>query len=292
MNPSRIRWSATGLLTSVLLLAGVLAAPPADAATVTGTVTRKAAVRVGPGTDAAVVGTLQRGQRIPTTGKAQAGWVRVRFQRTTAYVYAGKLTFATTGLPPAPTRIDLRTGKVATTGLNVRSGPSVIKPVVARAAEGERLVPTGTVSGGYAQIRYAGVHRWVSTRYVGSLAPAAPRADAGARALAFAQAQLGKPYAYGGTGPASYDCSGLTQAAWKAAGVALPRTSQQQFAVGRPVAKADLRPGDLVFFYGPQPSHVALYVGAGQILHAPRPGKTVEYSQLSYMPYSGARRPV
>ena len=120
---------------------------------------------------------------------------------------------------------------------------------------------------------------------------AATDAGAGARALAFARTQLGKPYRYGATGPAAYDCSGLTGAAWKAAGVTLPRTSQQQFTSGRKVAKADLQPGDLVFFYGDSPTHVALYVGDGQILHAPRPGKTVEYSMLSYMPFSGARRP-
>lgn len=82
----------------------------------------------------------------------------------------------------------------------------------------------------------------------------------------------------------------MTSAAWKAAGVTLPRTSQQQFAVGTKVAQADLKPGDLVFFYGSKPTHVALYVGDGAILHAPRPGKTVEYSKLSYLPFSGARR--
>lgn len=291
MHPSRVRRLATGLVTSTVLLTGLLGAAPAAAATVTGTVTRKAAVRVAPGTDAAVLGTLQRGQRLPTTAAASGGWVAVRFHRTTAYVAASKLTLARTGLPPAPTTVDLNTAKVATTGLNVRSGPGLTRPVVARLAEGDDVLPTGKVSGGYAQVRHAGAYRWVSTRYVGSLAPATVPAGAGARALAFARTQLGKPYAYGAGGPDAYDCSGLTSAAWRAAGVTLPRTSQQQFAVGRPVARAELQPGDLVFFYGDQPSHVALYVGDGQILHAPRPGRTVEYSQLAYMPYSGARRP-
>lgn len=282
---------AAALAVTGLLAGGLLGTTPADAASVTGTVTRKAAVRAGAGTSAKVLGTLLRGQRLPTTAKAKNGWVKVRFHKTTAYVAASKLTLASTNLPPAPTTIDLSTAKVATTGLNVRSGPSVTKGVVARLTEGEDVVATGKLSGGYAEIAYGGKNRWVSVRYVGSLAPVVTPADAGAKALAFARAQLGKPYRYGATGPKAYDCSGLTGAAWKAAGVTLPRTSQQQFAVGQKVAKADLQPGDLVFFYGKQPAHVALYVGDGQIIHAPRPGKTVEYSKLAYMPFSGARRP-
>lgn len=112
----------------------------------------------------------------------------------------------------------------------------------------------------------------------------------GATALAFARQQLGEPYAFGGMGPNSWDCSGLTGAAWRAAGVSLPRTSQTQYNVGKPVAKSDLQPGDLVFFYGGL-SHVALYAGNGMVLHASRPGKPVAYQKMSYMPYVGARRP-
>jgi len=114
----------------------------------------------------------------------------------------------------------------------------------------------------------------------------------GATALAYARKQLGLPYRLGAAGPSAYDCSGLTLQAWKAAGVTLPRTSEQQISVGKVVAKSDLQPGDLVFFYDASaPSHVGLYVGNGVILHAPRPGKSVEYSKLAYMPFVGARRP-
>ena len=123
-------------------------------------------------------------------------------------------------------------------------------------------------------------------------APAAKGTGRGATALAFAKKQLGKPYSFGATGPSSYDCSGLTGAAWRAAGVSLSRTSQSQIRDGRAVAKSDLQPGDLVFFYSStSPSHVGLYAGNGMLLHAPRPGKSVEYIKMSYMPFSGARRP-
>jgi peptidoglycan DL-endopeptidase CwlO len=112
----------------------------------------------------------------------------------------------------------------------------------------------------------------------------------GAKALAYAKAQLGEPYARSGAGPSSWDCSGLTMMAWGSVGVSLPHSSRQQFSRGRSVAKSDLRSGDLVFFYS-DISHVGLYAGNGQVIHAPRPGKSVEYIKMSYMPYAGARRP-
>jgi cell wall-associated NlpC family hydrolase len=112
----------------------------------------------------------------------------------------------------------------------------------------------------------------------------------GARALAFARTQLGKPYRYASAGPDAYDCSGLTYAAWKSVGVSLPRSSRSQYGVGSYVAKSNLQLGDLVFFYAPI-SHVGLYAGNGTILHAPRPGKVVQYIKMSYMPYAGAKRP-
>ena len=112
----------------------------------------------------------------------------------------------------------------------------------------------------------------------------------GAKALAYAKAQLGEPYARSGAGPSSWDCSGLTMMAWGSAGVSLPHSSRQQFSRGKSVAKSDLQPGDLVFFYS-DIHHVGLFAGNGQVIHAPRPGKSVEYIKMSYMPYAGARRP-
>jgi peptidoglycan DL-endopeptidase CwlO len=112
----------------------------------------------------------------------------------------------------------------------------------------------------------------------------------GAKALAYAKAQLGEPYARNGAGPSSWDCSGLTMKAWGSVGVSLPHSSGQQFGRGRSVAKSNLQLGDLVFFYS-DIHHVGLYAGSGQVIHAPRPGKSVEYIKMSYMPYAGARRP-
>lgn len=123
----------------------------------------------------------------------------------------------------------------------------------------------------------------------GSPVSVPPGSSKGQAALAFAKAQIGKPYSYGGTGPGSYDCSGLTGAAWSSVGVSIPRTSQAQYSAGVPVSKGDLQPGDLVFYYGGI-SHVGIYAGNGQIVHASRPGKPVGYAPLDSMPYQGARR--
>jgi cell wall-associated NlpC family hydrolase len=112
----------------------------------------------------------------------------------------------------------------------------------------------------------------------------------GAKALAYAKAQLGEPYVRNGAGPSGWDCSGLTMKAWGSAGVSLPHSSRQQYNRGRSLDKSDLQLGDLVFFYN-DIHHVGLYAGNGQVIHAPRPGKSVEYIKISYMPYAGARRP-
>ncbi|MDQ0750742.1 cell wall-associated NlpC family hydrolase [Streptomyces africanus] len=101
------------------------------------------------------------------------------------------------------------------------------------------------------------------------------------KALAFARAQIGKPYVWGAVGPGSYDCSGLTQAAWKAAGVTLPRTTYDQVNAGTTVSLADAQPGDLVFFYD-DVTHVGIYIGNGMMIHAPKPGTYVREESIYY----------
>ncbi|MFD9865758.1 NlpC/P60 family protein [Streptomyces niveus] len=120
-------------------------------------------------------------------------------------------------------------------------------------------------------------------------AVAAPNARAAA-AIAYARGAIGKPYVWGATGPDGFDCSGLTQAAWRAAGVALPRTTYTQINAGQRVSRSQLAPGDLVFFYSGI-SHVGLYVGGGQMIHAPRPGAGVRLAPIDQMPFAGAARP-
>ncbi|MFJ8738756.1 NlpC/P60 family protein, partial [Embleya sp. NPDC127516] len=117
--------------------------------------------------------------------------------------------------------------------------------------------------------------------------PASGRAQA---AISYALAQIGKPYVSGAEGPGSFDCSGLTQASWKAANVSLSRTTWTQINDGPKIAKSALQPGDLVFYYSDN-RHVGMYIGNGQIVHAPRPGKTVTKAPLDSMPFLAAIRP-
>ena len=108
-------------------------------------------------------------------------------------------------------------------------------------------------------------------------------------AIDFALAQLGDAYVYGATGPDAWDCSGLTMGAWGAAGVALPHASSVQAGMGTSVSYDDMQPGDLVFYYSPI-SHVGLYIGNGQLVHAPNPSSVVEVVDVDLMPIASIRR--
>ncbi|MCZ9344917.1 NlpC/P60 family protein, partial [Streptomyces sp. TRM76130] len=112
----------------------------------------------------------------------------------------------------------------------------------------------------------------------------------GAEAVAYATAQIGKPYVWGAEGPDAFDCSGLTSQAWASAGRGIPRTSQEQWRQLRRVAVEDLRPGDLIIYFD-DASHVGMYVGDGKVVHAPRPGRTVTVTGAGTMPILGAVRP-
>jgi peptidoglycan DL-endopeptidase CwlO len=128
---------------------------------------------------------------------------------------------------------------------------------------------------------------------VAQVAPATPAAArpsaAGTSAVAHAMSKIGAPYKWGAAGPNAFDCSGLVSWAYKNAGVSLPRTSRAMASVGTPVAKSDLRPGDLVFFYKPI-SHVGIYIGDGKIVHASNRKSPVKVSDMSRMSFTTARR--
>ncbi|GAA2265232.1 MULTISPECIES: C40 family peptidase [Kitasatospora] len=113
---------------------------------------------------------------------------------------------------------------------------------------------------------------------------------AGRKAVAFALAQLGKDYKWGGEGPEVFDCSGLTSQAWLHAGRPIPRTSQEQWAELQHVPLNQLRPGDLVIYHA-EATHVAMYIGGGLVVQAPHTGSVVKISPVAMMPILGAVRP-
>ena len=160
----------------------------------------------------------------------------------------------------------------------------------ARAQVQAKLAAARQLLGTLSQAQQAGLHQ-----AGGSTDPSAQTADVpvsgrAASAVAFARAQIGRPYVWGAAGPDAFDCSGLIQAAWAAAGVSLPRTTYDQINAGQRIPVSQLQPGDLVFYYSGI-SHVGIYVGNHQIIHAPHPGAAVEYAPVDEMPISGAARP-
>ena len=130
------------------------------------------------------------------------------------------------------------------------------------------------------------------SRYLGGAELPVPEYVAGpaGRVVEFAFRQVGKPYRWGAAGPHSYDCSGLALAAWQQAGVGLPHNAARQFGSTAHVNRADLRPGDLVFFYGPI-SHVGVYIGNGKMIHAPEYGENVRVASIDAQPIHGFGRP-
>lgn len=124
----------------------------------------------------------------------------------------------------------------------------------------------------------------------GALSSFRPASAEGSDAVRYAIKQIGKPYVWGAEGPGSFDCSGLTSQAWASAGRTIPRTSQEQWRQLRKVPMSALRPGDLVVYF-PKATHVALYIGNGLVVQAPRPGSRVKVSPVASNPLLGAVRP-
>ena len=137
--------------------------------------------------------------------------------------------------------------------------------------------------------RAPGVTSGASSKGGGYTPPPVTNGPAAQAIVSWAKARLGLGYSYGGEGPRSYDCSGFTKAAYASIGIRLPHSASSQYNYGKPVARKDLQPGDLVFFYG-GPGHVGIYVGGGMIIDARNERVGVVYTPISYMPYVGARR--
>jgi cell wall-associated NlpC family hydrolase len=117
-----------------------------------------------------------------------------------------------------------------------------------------------------------------------------------AQSVAYARKQIGKPYLWAADGPASFDCSGLVMMAWRQSGVSLPHWSVAQYAAGKKISLANIRPGDMVFFASDLTEyrsiqHVGLYIGNGQMIEAPFTGSFVRVSSINRASLFGASRP-
>ncbi|QDP98385.1 SH3 domain-containing protein [Microlunatus elymi] len=268
-------------------------------------------IRTTSGSDFKTVAEVPRGARLQITGATANGKAQVVYGGVARWVTAQYLSTskpkAQTSRPVTPALPRVVGTRYATTELLIRTTSGSNYKTVDTVPTRTKLKITGTYANGRAQIVYNGAVRWVTSQYLAKSKPASRSSSGGSSsvglvgsntssnkgkiALNYAKAQLGKPYVWGAEGPNSFDCSGLTLRAWQAAGVNLPRTSQQQFLASPRVSMSNLKVGDLVFFYGPSPSHVGIYAGNGKVINAPRPGKVVEYTPIAYMPVAGATRP-
>ena len=235
--------------------------------------------------DAAKLKSFQRSVKLTPTGRANKGtWVALISVGSRPGLNAGDRGSDVVRLQRA-----LRAaGYKGLTGTGFYGAKTV--DAVKLVQRGNRQKVTGTVGTKFWRLLQSGKLK------PGKKAPKPKRAVAsasasskGAKALAFAKRQVGDSYGYGATGPNRWDCSGLTQGAYRSAGVKLPHSARGQLKHGKSVRKSDLKKGDLVFFYSPV-RHVAIYAGGGKVLHASRPGKPVGYIKMKYMPYAGARR--
>ena len=164
---------------------------------------------------------------------------------------------------------------------------AAVVATVAAAASFTAVLPATTVAAAPAPTPVV-VTRTAPVTPIAFAAPAvatAPHRSAASVALG----KLGSPYRWGATGPTAFDCSGLLKWSFAQAGITLPRSSRAQSRFGTPVAKADLQPGDAVFFYRPV-SHAAIYIGNGKVVHASTSGQPVKIANLNAMPFATARR--
>ena len=239
-------------------------------------------LRKGPSTSYAVIKTLSKGTEV-TVVSSSNGWSKVNVGGVSGYVSSDYLssTKPSTGSSSSNESTSNSTSTMYTTDrLNLRKGAGTSYSVITTLDKGI-AVTVHSSSNGWSKVSVNGMTGYVSSSYLSSTKPSNSSSSTDSstsskvdKVLNFASQQLGKPYVWGAQGPNSFDCSGLTYYVYKnAAGITLPRTSVEQSKYGTTVSKSNLKAGDLIFFdtSGPNDggvSHVGIYVGNGQMIHA------------------------
>ena len=287
---------AVGL--SVPAMALALSATASFANSNEGTVTADVLnVRSGPSTSYSITTKLYKGNKVEIL-ETSNGWHKIKTSNgTTGWVSASYISI----LQGSNSQSSYK-ATVNATSLNVRSGNSTSYSVITKLSKGTVVDVIESASNGWKKIKTSnGTTGWVSGQYLTTgvvSQPSTPSTNKVQAVVDLAHKQIGKPYVWGAEGPNSFDCSGLTYYVYKnAAGITLPRSSTAQYGAGKAVSKSNLQPGDLIFSSTDGTgniTHVAIYVGNGQMIHAPRSGKNVEKVSMntSYWnkAYVGARR--
>ena len=273
-----IKRTALALLLTALLLLSPAAALADDTGTITG---NSVNLRTGPSTATARLAYLNRGDTVTVTGRS-GSWYAVTYRGKSGYVYGQYLTIDTAGSSTA----SLRRGSRGTAVKALQEGLILLGYLNGK-ADGIFGARTEAAVRQYQRRNRLGVDGIAGKQMLSAVDAEVKRIET---VLRTARSALGKPYVYGGTSPATgFDCSGLTQYAFRSAGLTLPRVSAQQARAGIAVPYSQLRPGDLVAFYSPV-SHVGIYLGDGLFLHAPRTGDVVKVTRLSAMKVTAIRR--
>lgn len=274
-----IKRTALALLLTALLLLSPAAALADDTGTITG---NSVNLRTGPSTATARLTYLNRGDTVTVTGSRSGSWYAVTYRGKSGYVYGQYLTIDTAGSSTA----SLRRGSRGT-AVKALQEDLILLGYLNGKADGIFGARTEAAVRQYQRRNRLGVDGIAGKQTLSAVDAEVKRIET---VLRTARSALGKPYVYGGTSPATgFDCSGLTQYAFRSAGLTLPRVSAQQARAGIAVPYSQLRPGDLVAFYSPV-SHVGIYLGNGLFLHAPRTGDVVKVTRLSAMKVTAIRR--
>lgn len=271
-----------------------------------GTVTADALrLRESASTDSTILATAPSGDTVVVLEDAGNGWYKVDYKSIEGYMSGEYLDVQKTA------DVKIGYGKVNAGGstLNMRSGPGTSYDRVATLSDGTVVDIVGIDNGWY-KISTNGVTGYVSSDYMVTCKDSAGSRGDGATAVAtasssslgqqvvdYAKQYLGCPYVYGGNGPSSFDCSGYTSYVYRHFGYTLNRTASTQLSNGTSVSKSELQPGDLVFFKyntSKAASHVGIYIGGGQFIHASTNTYTVKIDDLTRGHYAnvyvGARR--
>ena len=239
--------------------------------------------RSGPSTSYSSLGSFNKGDKVEYLGTS-GSWAKVKYNNKTGYVYGSYVgDYATTAK------------YVTATTLNVRSGAGTSYSVLGSLSKGTKVEVISTTNG-WSKINYNGSTGYVSSQYLSSSSTDSSTSTTSSsvnKVISLAKSLLGKSYVWGAQGPSTFDCSGFTYYVFKnAANITLPRVSQDQSTYGTYVSKSNLKVGDLVFFdtngaNDGNVSHVGIYLGNNQFIHASSSkGKVVISEMSSY--YSGA----
>ena len=249
-----------------------------------GTVTADALrLRDTPATDGAILATAPSNAKLVVLEEAGDGWYKVSYNAVEGYM-AGEYLTVSTSMDAA-----LGYGKVNSdvSSLNIRSGAGTGCSVLSSVSGGTVLELIGVQDGWY-KVVHGGTSGYVSSDYITltSETPAATVAasSVGEEIAAYAQNFLGTPYVYGGSSTSGFDCSGFTKYVYGQFGYTLNRTATDQLSNGVSVSKDELQPGDLVFFKyrtSKPVSHVGIYIGNGQFIHASTNSYAVQIDDLS-----------